>query len=67
MPTDIVFVGGEKTTVAADLNEAADMLSHARPARVERVHVTGAPRGAYVNSASVLYVQEAQGRVPQSR
>ena len=61
MPTTIAFIGGEKITVSADLDEMADMLSRARPERVERVH--GGPRHAYVNPSTVLYIEESHTRV----
>jgi hypothetical protein len=63
MPTTVVFIGGEKITVSAELTDMADMLSRARPERVERVH-GGGPRQAYLNPRNVLYVEESHSRVP---
>ena len=63
MPTTIVFVGGDKITVNAELNEMADMLSRARPERVERLHGSG-PRQVYLNPRNILYVEELHTQVP---
>ena len=63
MPTTIVFVGGDKITVSAELSEMADMLSRARPERVERLHRSG-PRQVYLNPRNILYVEESHTQVP---
>ena len=63
MPTTVVFIGEERITVSAELNEMADMLARARPERVERVH-GGGPRQVYINPRNVLFVEESQSRVP---
>jgi hypothetical protein len=62
VPTTIVFVGRDKITVNAELNEMADMLSRARPERVER-HGSG-PRQVYLNPRNILYVEESHTQVP---